>query len=90
MFIAVINENFSVAEEAKRIQQANLYFRTQEPDKHRPAWVRKLNPYRYFKASQRAIVVEDLPSNIVLPMHWAARKPLYKTTASQCPKAGPA
>lgn len=71
MFIAVINENFSVAEEAKRSQQASLYFRTQEPDKHRPAWVRKLNPYRWFKPSPRAIVVENLPSNLVLPMQKA-------------------
>ncbi|KAI9433175.1 Ion transport protein-domain-containing protein [Lactarius indigo] len=68
MFIAVINENFSVAEEAKRSQQASLYFRTQEPDKHRSAWVRKLNPYRWFRPSPRAIVVENLPSNLVLPM----------------------
>ncbi|KAH8980165.1 Ion transport protein-domain-containing protein [Lactarius hatsudake] len=68
MFIAVINENFSVAEEAKRSQQANLYFRTQEPDKHKSAWVRKLNPYRWFRPSPRAIVVESLPSNLVLPM----------------------
>ena len=71
MFIAVINENFSVAEEAKRTRQATLYFRTQEPDKHRPAWVRKLNPYRWFKPSPRAIVVENLPSNLVLPMQKA-------------------
>ncbi|KAH9024879.1 Ion transport protein-domain-containing protein, partial [Lactarius pseudohatsudake] len=68
MFIAVINENFSVAEEAKRSQQANLYFRTQEPDKHKSAWARKLNPYRWFRPSPRAIVVENLPSNLVLPM----------------------
>jgi hypothetical protein len=71
MFIAVINENFSIAEEAKRSQQADLYFRTQEPDKHRPAWVRKLNPYRWFKGSPQAIVVENLPSNLVLPMQKA-------------------
>ena len=71
MFIAVINENFSVAEETKRSQQANLYFRTQEPDKHRPAWVRKLNPYRWFKPSPRAIVVENFPSSLVLPMQKA-------------------
>jgi hypothetical protein len=68
MFIAVINENFSVAEEAKRSQQASLYFQTQEPDKTRAAWVHKLNPYRWFKPSPRAIVVETLPSNLVLPM----------------------
>jgi hypothetical protein len=71
MFIAVINENFSVAEEAKRGQQANDYFQTQGPDKTRPSWVRRLNPYRWFKPSPRAIVVENLPSNLVLPMQEA-------------------
>jgi hypothetical protein len=71
MFIAVINENFSVAEEAKRSQQANVYFQTQGPEKTKPSWIRRLNPYRWFKPSPRAIVVENLPSNLVLPMQKA-------------------
>ena len=72
MFIAVINENFEIAEEAKRSQQASLYFQTtQGPDKTWPPWIHRLNPYRLFKPSPRAIVVENFPSNLVLPMQKA-------------------
>lgn len=72
MFIAVINENFDIAEEAKRGQQANLYFQTtQGPEKTWAPWIHRLNPYRWFKPSPRAIVVENLPSNLVLPMQKA-------------------
>lgn len=72
MFIAVINENFEVAEEVKRSHQTKLYFQTQEPDdKSRAPWVHRLNPYRWFKPAPRAIVVEELPSNLVLPMQKA-------------------
>jgi hypothetical protein len=72
MFIAVINENFDIAEEAKRSQQASHYLQTtQGPDKTWAPWIHKLNPYRWFKPSPRAIVVENLPSNLVLPMQKA-------------------
>lgn len=71
MFIAVINENFDVAEESKRSRQADHFWATQRPEKARAAWVRKLNPYRWFKASPKAIAVEQLPSNLVLPMQKA-------------------
>ncbi|KAF8465445.1 Ion transport protein-domain-containing protein, partial [Russula ochroleuca] len=72
MFIAVINENFDIAEEAKRGQQANHYFQsTQGPEKTWAPWIHRLNPYRWLKPSPRAIVVENLPSNLVLPMQKA-------------------
>jgi voltage-dependent calcium channel len=72
MFIAVINENFEIAEEAKRSQQVGHYFQaTQGPDKTWGPWINRLNPYRWFKPSPRAIVVENLPSNLVLPMQKA-------------------
>jgi len=71
MFIAVINENFSVAEEVKRSQQARRYFQTEEPDKTKATWIQWLNPYRWFKPAPRAIVVESLPPNLVLPMQKA-------------------
>ncbi|KAI6144232.1 Ion transport protein-domain-containing protein [Pisolithus tinctorius] len=44
MFIAVINENFSVAEEAKKEKQASNYWARH----HRPHG--RLNPYQWFKA----------------------------------------
>ncbi|CDO68509.1 hypothetical protein BN946_scf184998.g6 [Trametes cinnabarina] len=70
MFIAVINENFDVAEESKRSRQASHYWASHQPQQVRAAWVRKLNPYRWFKAQPKAIEVE-LPSNLVLPMQKA-------------------
>ena len=70
MFIAVINENFDVAEESKRSRQASHYWASHRPQQARAAWVRKLNPYRWLKAQPKAIEVE-LPSNLVLPMQKA-------------------
>jgi hypothetical protein len=71
MFIAVINENFSVAEEVKRSQQAKDYYREAESDRSRASWISRFNPYRWLKPSPRAIAVENLPSDLVLPMQEA-------------------
>jgi hypothetical protein len=72
MFIAVINENFEIAKEAKRSQQVGHYFQTaQGPDKTWGPWMHRLNPYRWLKYSLRAIVVESLPAHLVLPMQKA-------------------
>lgn len=68
MFIAVINENFDVAEEQKRSRQATHFWATQRPQQARAAWIRRLNPYRWFAAKPKAIAVDQLPSNLVLPM----------------------
>lgn len=68
MFIAVINENFDVAEESKRSRQASHYWASHRPEQARAAWVRRLNPYRWFKAKPKSIAVEQLPSSLVLPM----------------------
>ncbi|KAF8639058.1 hypothetical protein AX17_001754 [Amanita inopinata Kibby_2008] len=68
MFIAVINENFSVAEELKKSKQASNYWATQEINEGKPSWARRLNPYRWVKANPVTVKVDDLPSNLVLPM----------------------
>lgn len=68
MFIAVINENFDVAEESKRSKQADHYWQSHRAAKTRAPWVRRLNPYRWFKAQPKAVAVDQLPSNLVLPM----------------------
>jgi len=49
MSIAIIDENFSIAEEVKRSQQARRYFQIEEPDKTKATWIQWLNPYRWFK-----------------------------------------
>ncbi|KAJ3847312.1 Ion transport protein-domain-containing protein [Lentinula lateritia] len=71
MFIAVINENFDVAEEQKRSQQATHYWSTHQVQAGKATWVRRLNPYRWFKANPVKVQVENLPSSLVLPMQQA-------------------
>ncbi|KDQ58077.1 hypothetical protein JAAARDRAFT_69375 [Jaapia argillacea MUCL 33604] len=71
MFIAVINENFDVAEESKRGKQATNYWAMQQPEKARATWTRRFNPYRWLRASPKTIKVENLPSHLVLPMQKA-------------------
>ena len=65
MFIAVVDENFDVAEEQKKSIQASQFYNLQKA-RHRSAnWLRRLNPYRWIKASPE---VKNLPSKLVLPM----------------------
>lgn len=68
LFIAVINENFDVAEELKKGKQTTHYLAMQQPVQASPPWLRRLNPYRWMKSNPKAVVVENLPSNLVLPM----------------------
>ncbi|KDQ07800.1 hypothetical protein BOTBODRAFT_591897 [Botryobasidium botryosum FD-172 SS1] len=69
MFIAVINENFEVAEEQKRAQQVQAYIRQTEPASTGVNWIDRWNPYRFMRANPKAIVVDNLPSNLILPMN---------------------
>lgn len=71
MFIAVINENFEVAEEAKKGKQATLYLNQNQGEQASAPWLRRLNPYRWVKANPVTVKVESLPSNLVLPMQKA-------------------
>ncbi|OJA17446.1 hypothetical protein AZE42_05939 [Rhizopogon vesiculosus] len=69
MFIAVINENFSVAEETKKDKQASDYWAQHHPQQvTHNSWTRKLNPYRWLKPDPVRVKVENLPSNLVLPI----------------------
>ncbi|XP_006460371.1 hypothetical protein AGABI2DRAFT_220377 [Agaricus bisporus var. bisporus H97] len=68
MFIAVINENFQVAEEAKKSEQASKFWATRNAREGKPTWMRVLNPYRWFKANPVTVRVDELPSGLVLPM----------------------
>ncbi|KAF8585271.1 hypothetical protein K439DRAFT_1632798 [Ramaria rubella] len=71
LFIAVINENFDVAEEKKREQQVAEHLANTQTTAGRFAWISKFNPYKYTKSNPKAIMVENLPSNLVLPMQKA-------------------
>lgn len=68
MFIAVINENFEVAEESKKVKQASTYWATHQPQAVSALWLRRFNPYRWLKANPVRVKVENLPANLVLPM----------------------
>ena len=71
MFIAVINENFDVAEEVKKGRQASHYWASQRQEKAQVSWMKKFNPYRWFAPAPKAIAVDNLPSSLVLPMQKA-------------------
>jgi hypothetical protein len=71
MFIAVINENFEVAEEAKKGKQATHFLNQNQAEEASAPWLRRLNPYRWVKANPVTVKVENLPSNLVLPMQKA-------------------
>ncbi|KAG8883427.1 calcium channel protein [Tulasnella sp. 332] len=68
MFIAVINENFEVAEEQKRAKQFDAYLRKAEPASARVNWLDRWNPYRFVKAQPSSLQVENMPSALVLPL----------------------
>ncbi|KAH8919447.1 hypothetical protein BT69DRAFT_1246450 [Atractiella rhizophila] len=68
MFIAVINESFSVAEEQKREAQRKAFVEGQQPSQLEKNWFTRFNPYRYFKPKPKAVAVENIPSSLVLPM----------------------
>ena len=68
MFIAVINENFQVAEEQKKSKQASQYYNQQKARQGTTSWFRSLNPYRWIKANPETAKVANLPSNLILPI----------------------
>lgn len=71
LFIAVINENFQIAEETKREQQVAEHLASRDVTVGRFAWISRLNPYKYTKSKPKALIVESLPSNLTLPMRKA-------------------
>ncbi|KAG6899490.1 hypothetical protein C0993_009751 [Termitomyces sp. T159_Od127] len=67
MFIAVINENFEVAEGMKKEEQAWKYWNSHQAQQGSASWMRRFNPYRWIRPSPVKLKV-DLPANLVLPM----------------------
>jgi hypothetical protein len=65
MFIAVINENFSVAEEAKREMQASNYSE-QRGQTIRSRWINMLNPYLWLRTRSTTVNAESSSSTLVL------------------------
>ncbi|CAG8522362.1 7815_t:CDS:2 [Acaulospora colombiana] len=65
MFIAVIEENFEVAEKEKHKRQLETFRRNIDPSK-KDDIAHRWNVYKYFEAKPKALVVESFPSNLVL------------------------
>ncbi|KAK0201179.1 Ion transport protein-domain-containing protein [Desarmillaria ectypa] len=86
MFIAVINENFDVAEESKKGKQVTNYYATTRQTQSSAGWFKRLNPYRWVPANPVKVKVENLPSNLILPMQkslvqdYSVPKPESPTT----------
>jgi len=68
LFIAVIQENFSVAEELKKKQQIEAFIKKTQPKSSHSSWLDRWNPYRLLKGKPKAIAVQNLPPNLVLPL----------------------
>ncbi|KAK4699999.1 hypothetical protein P7C70_g6253, partial [Phenoliferia sp. Uapishka_3] len=64
MFIAVINENFAIAEEEKHQQQLKAYEDRNNIEVTEPGWFQKINPYSYLKPKEN--VPLGTPSNLGL------------------------
>ncbi|CAG8737084.1 9234_t:CDS:2, partial [Acaulospora morrowiae] len=64
MFIAVIEENFEIAEKEKHKKQLETFRRNADPSK-KDEIPYKWNIYKYFEAKPKSLVVESFPSNLV-------------------------
>lgn len=70
LFIAVLLENFEIAEEEKRQQQIRQYARkTENIGEHDPV-ISKWNLYRYFKPHPQGLQISSMPTNLI----WNAKK----------------
>lgn len=64
MFIAVISENFEIAEEEKHKKQIETFCQNANlSDKE--ASIYKWNIYRYFQAKPKSLAVQSFPSNLI-------------------------
>ncbi|KAG6853800.1 hypothetical protein C0991_001250 [Blastosporella zonata] len=94
MFIAVINENFEVAEELKKGEQASKYWASHQSQQGSASWLRRFNPYRWVRPNPVKVKV-DLPANLVLPMQkslvqdYSVPRNDAHSPSTQQPIAGP-
>ena len=66
MFIAVVQENFEIAEEEKRKRQVRAFIRKADPKVKTETVINKWNPYRFFKAKPKTLAVASIPSGLIL------------------------
>lgn len=61
-------QNFAIAEEQKRKQQLQAFIHRAEAPSAHASWIERLNPYRLMRAHHRAVKVDTLPPNLILPL----------------------
>lgn len=66
MFIAVLMENFEIAEDDKRRNQILHFMQKTENEMDKKTVVSRWNIYRYFKSKPKELDVTNIPSNLVL------------------------
>lgn len=67
MFVAVVAENFEIAEEEKHKRQIQAFKQKSAPSVDKDDIMYRWNFYRYFEAKPKAISVESIPSYLILP-----------------------
>ncbi|OBZ90459.1 Calcium-channel protein cch1 [Choanephora cucurbitarum] len=66
LFIAVLMENFEIAEEDKRRNQVENFMKKTENELDKKTVVSRWNIYRYFKPKSTGLNVKNMPNNLVL------------------------
>ncbi|CAG8456859.1 12434_t:CDS:10 [Rhizophagus irregularis] len=66
MFIAVLQENFEIAEEQKHKIQLQTFKRDVDPKEKKDDVIYRWNFYKYFQAKPKALAVENIPYNLIL------------------------
>ncbi|CAG8439201.1 10106_t:CDS:10 [Funneliformis caledonium] len=66
MFIAVLQENFEIAEEQKHKIQLQKFKRNVDSTEKKDDVIDRWNFYKYFQAKPKALAVESIPSNLIL------------------------
>ncbi|CAG8639396.1 14659_t:CDS:10, partial [Cetraspora pellucida] len=66
MFIAVVQENFAIAEEEKHKIQVETFRRNADPTIKKDVAIERWNIYRYFKEKPKPLAIESIPSSLIL------------------------
>ncbi len=66
MFIAVLQENFEIAEEQKHKMQLQTFKRNVDSTEKKDDVIDRWNFYKYFQAKPKTLAVESIPSNLIL------------------------
>jgi hypothetical protein len=62
------DENPSKTEEARQREQLEAFVSKTEPHSMTLNWIMRLNPYRYARPKPKSLNIDNVPSNLVLPL----------------------